>query len=289
MLVFDSVSKSFGGVRALDGLSIRIEPGEVFGLLGPNGAGKTTSISLAVGLLRPDAGRITLEGIGPPHRQAARAALGVAPQSLAIYDDLTARENLELFAGLFGMTRRERRGRAGELLERVGLDDRAGHRVAGFSGGMKRRLNLAAALVHRPRLILLDEPTAGVDPQSRNALFDILRGLRDDAITVVYTTHYMEEAQRLCDRVAIIDRGRLLAMDTVGDLISRFAADRDPEPDQFAEEPKVAMAGAGMNAGSRSSLSGSGRGAGTGGAMAASGSGDLESVFLELTGRTLRD
>ena len=259
MLVFEAVTKSFGRVRAVDGLSFAIEPGEVFGLLGPNGAGKTTSISLAVGLLRPDAGSIRLAGIGEPHEQAAREALGVAPQSLAVYDDLTARENLELFAGLYGMRRRERRARARELLERVGLTDRAHDRVAGFSGGMKRRLNLAAALVHRPKLVLLDEPTAGVDPQNRNALFDIVRGLRDDAITVVYTTHYMEEAQKLCDRVAIIDHGRLLALDTVSELISRFGA----EPEGVSQEVEPSMAGGG--------------------------GGDLESVFLELTGKSLRD
>ncbi len=260
MLSFRGVTKTFGRVRALDRLSFRIEPGEVFGLLGPNGAGKTTSISLAVGLLRPDSGSIELEGIGEPHEQAAREALGVSPQSLAVYDDLTARENLELFSGLYGMTRRERRARARELLERVGLHDRANDRVAGFSGGMKRRLNLAAALVHRPRIVLLDEPTAGVDPQSRNALFDIVRGLRDDTTTVVYTTHYMEEAQRLCDRVAIIDHGRLLALDSVSELISRFGG----EGERVAQDLEPAMTGS-------------------------PGGGDLESVFLELTGRTLRD
>ncbi|MEL6498677.1 MAG: ABC transporter ATP-binding protein [Planctomycetota bacterium] len=259
MLSFRGVTKSFGKIRALDRLSFDVEPGEVFGLLGPNGAGKTTSISLAVGLLRPEHGSIELTGIGGPHTRAARAALGVAPQSLAVYDDLTARENLELFAGLYGQTRRERRATAGELLERVGLHDRAGDRVAGFSGGMKRRLNLASALVHRPRIVLLDEPTAGVDPQSRNALFDIVRGLRGDTTTVVYTTHYMEEAQKLCDRVAIIDHGKLLALDTVDRLISRFKAERDPGTQNF--EPTLAT--------------------GTGG--------DLESVFLELTGKSLRD
>ncbi|MEO1535802.1 MAG: ABC transporter ATP-binding protein [Planctomycetota bacterium] len=259
MLSFRGVTKSFGKVRALDRLSFEVEPGEVFGLLGPNGAGKTTSISLVAGLLRPDSGAIELTGIGEPHTKAAKEALGVSPQSLAVYDDLTARENLELFAGLYGQARRERRSRASELLEQVGLSDRASDRVAGFSGGMKRRLNLAAALVHRPKIVLLDEPTAGVDPQSRNALFDIVRGLRDETTTVVYTTHYMEEAQKLCDRVAIIDHGRLLALDTVDRLISRFKAERERVPQNF--EPTLAT--------------------GTGG--------DLESVFLELTGKSLRD
>lgn len=261
MLSFRGVTKSFGRVRALDRLSFAVEPGEVFGLLGPNGAGKTTSISLAVGLLRPEGGSIELTGIGEPHTTAAREALGVAPQSFAVYDDLTARENLELFAGLYGQNRRERRARASELLERVGLQDRARDRVAGFSGGMKRRLNLASALVHRPKIVLLDEPTAGVDPQSRNALFDIVRGLRDDTTTVVYTTHYMEEAQRLCDRVAIIDHGRLLALDSVDRLISQFGTDRARDAESPDLEP----------------------------ALQGTSGGDLESVFLELTGKTLRD
>lgn len=268
MLRLDRVCKSFGRVKAVDHLSLHIEPGEVLGLLGPNGAGKTTTISIAVGLIRPDAGSVVLEGVGAPHERAARACIGVAPQSLAIYDAMTATENLTLLGALYGLTRRERHTRAQQLLEQVGLKDRARDRVQGFSGGMKRRLNVAAALVHKPRMLLLDEPTAGVDPQSRNALFDIVRGLRAESITVVYTTHYMEEAQRLCDRVAIMDRGRVLAIDSVDGLVSRYASPAIPIASIVRgsrAEPVVTQPQAGDT------------------------SGDLETVFLELTGRSLRD
>ncbi|MEM8756562.1 MAG: ABC transporter ATP-binding protein [Planctomycetota bacterium] len=267
MLVLHEVTKSFGRTQALAGLSLRVEPGEVLGLLGPNGAGKTTTISLAVGLMRPTSGRIELEGLGSPHERATRARIGVAPQSLAIYGELTAAENLILFGGLYGLGRKDRRRRAAEVLEQVGLADRADDRTAGFSGGMKRRLNLAAALVHRPRLLLLDEPTAGVDPQSRSALLDTIRDLRDDSITVVYTTHYMEEAERLCDRVAIVDRGRLLTLDTVEALIRRHADDTS-RVHEIIEKPRAPQPRL---------------------ARAVGATGDLESVFLELTGRNYRD
>ncbi|MGP1272313.1 MAG: ABC transporter ATP-binding protein [Phycisphaerales bacterium] len=265
MLRLEGVCKSFGRVRALDRLTLRVEPGEVLGVLGPNGAGKTTTISVAVGLIRPDAGTVLLEGVGPPHDRRARAQIGLAPQSLAIYDELTASENLKLLGALYGLRRDERARRATELLEIVGLADRAGDRVRGFSGGMKRRLNVACAMVHRPRLVLLDEPTAGVDPQSRNALFDIVRTLRSESITIVYTTHYMEEAQRLCDRVAIIDRGRVLALDTVDALIQRHTRPADPFH-RIADLPNAQPPTIPVRTGS-----------------------DLESVFLELTGRSLRD
>ncbi|OAB55135.1 hypothetical protein AY599_19155 [Leptolyngbya valderiana BDU 20041] len=222
MLQLTDVHKRFGRVTAVDGLSLEVAAGEVMGLLGPNGAGKTTTIGMAVGLLRPDRGTVTLgeDGdFGSPADPAMRRRIGVAPQAIALYEPMTARENLVLFARLHGLGRREALARAGELLELVGLTDRAHHRVAGFSGGMKRRLNLAAALVGRPRLVLLDEPTAGVDPQSRNAIFDIVAGLKAAGVTVLFSTHYMEEAARLCDRVAIVDHGRLLALGTVGELV----------------------------------------------------------------------
>jgi ABC-2 type transport system ATP-binding protein len=221
VLHLTDVRKRFGRVTAVDGLSLDVAAGEVMGLLGPNGAGKTTTIGMAVGLLRPDSGTVTLgEGSGgDPADARVRRLVGVAPQEIALYDAMTARENLAFFARLHGLARHDARRRAGELLERVGLGDRAHHRVAGFSGGMKRRLNLAAALVAEPRLVLLDEPTAGVDPQSRNAIFDIVAQLRAAGVTVLFSTHYMEEAARLCDRVAIVDHGRLLALGAVDELI----------------------------------------------------------------------
>ncbi|MEQ8318563.1 MAG: ABC transporter ATP-binding protein [Phycisphaerales bacterium] len=222
MLRLTDVRKRFGRVTAVDGLSLDVAAGEVMGLLGPNGAGKTTTIGMAVGLLHPDAGTVTLgegTGLGSPADPRMRMLIGVAPQEIALYEAMTARENLVLFARLHGLGRHDAKRRAGELLDGIGLADRAHHRVSGFSGGMKRRLNLAAALVGEPKLVLLDEPTAGVDPQSRNAIFDIVARLKDAGVTVLFSTHYMEEAARLCDRVAIVDHGRLLALGTVGELI----------------------------------------------------------------------
>ncbi|MBY0261109.1 MAG: ABC transporter ATP-binding protein [Phycisphaerales bacterium] len=219
MLKLINLRKSYGTVHAVDGLSLNIPRGSIFGFLGPNGAGKTTTINLCVGLLRPTSGAIDLDGVGSPEDPAVRMRIGVAPQSIALYDTLTAAENLNVFGKLYGLAHAVIRERSGELLDRVGLAERADDRVSTYSGGMKRRLNLAAALIHDPPLVMLDEPTAGVDPQSRNAILDTVRGLRDRGKTIVYTTHYMEEAQRLCDHVAIIDRGRLLAMDTVDNLI----------------------------------------------------------------------
>lgn len=218
-LRLDHVRKSFGGLQAVNGLSLEVNPGEILGFLGPNGAGKSTTINMAVGLLAPDEGRIDVGDAGAPTQPEARRRLGVAPQSLALYGELSAAANLRFFGSLYGLSRSEQRTRATELLEFAGLLDRQHVRVETFSGGMKRRLNLAAALVHRPELVLLDEPTVGVDPQSRNAVFEMVERLRSDGCAVVYTTHYMEEAQRLCDRVAVIDHGQLLALDTVDNLV----------------------------------------------------------------------
>jgi ABC-2 type transport system ATP-binding protein len=217
MLTLTNLCKRFGTITAVDGVSLRINPGEVFGLLGPNGAGKSTTINMAVGLLEPDSGSVELEGFGRPRDPAVRSRIGVAPQSLAIYDDLTGRENVKFFASLYpgGIGA----ARIDEVLEMVGLSDRASTRAKTYSGGMKRRLNLACSLVHDPDVLLLDEPTVGVDPQSRNAIFELVQSLKARGRTVLYTTHYMEEAQRLCDRVGIIDRGKLLAVDSVAALI----------------------------------------------------------------------
>ena len=224
MLRLSDVRKRFGKTIAVDGLSLHVHAGEVMGLLGPNGAGKTTTIGIAVGLLRPDSGSVSLGQetglVGSPDHPRVRTLVGVAPQEVALYDALTARENLAFFGRLHGLSRREARARARELLTSVGLGDRSHHRVHGFSGGMKRRLNLACALVARPRLVLLDEPTAGVDPQSRHAIFEIVANLKAQGVTILFSTHYMEEAARLCDRVAIVDHGRLLALGTVDELVS---------------------------------------------------------------------
>ena len=227
MIVVDKISKRFGEIQAVDQLSLSIRPGETLGLLGPNGAGKTTTISMLVGLLKPDSGSVTLRDPeasigGAPTDPNVRRLLGIAPQALSLYEELTARENLDFFGRLYGLTGDRLRKRRQWALDFAGLSERSSSRVGTFSGGMKRRLNLAVALIHEPRVVLLDEPTVGVDPQSRNHLFDSIERLRSEGLTILYTTHYMEEAQRLCDRVAIVDQGRLLALDTVEALIQQY-------------------------------------------------------------------
>ncbi len=219
MLCLSNLCKRFGPTVAVDELSFEVGPGEILGLLGPNGAGKTTTINMIAGLLRPDAGRIDVDGLGASDQPDVRRRIGVAPQALAIYEELTAAENLRFFGRLTGLTGAALRERVAWSLDFVVLSDRRNDRVKTYSGGMKRRLNLAVALVHDPPYLLLDEPTVGVDPQSRNAIFEKILQLKALGRAVLYTTHYMEEAQRLCDRVGIIDRGRFLALETVDNLI----------------------------------------------------------------------
>ncbi|MCC7177487.1 MAG: ABC transporter ATP-binding protein [Acidobacteria bacterium] len=220
MLTLTNVRKRYGSLTAVDGLSLSVRRGEVFGLLGPNGAGKSTTVGLAVGLLEPDEGKVSIEGRGAPTVAGVRARLGVAPQGLAIYDLLSGEENLRFFGQVYGLAGAALDRRVAACLAFVGLADRARDHAGTYSGGMKRRLNLAAALVHDPDLLLLDEPTVGVDPQSRNAIFDNIEALNRDGRTIIYTTHYMEEAERLCDRIAIVDRGRLLALGTLDELLA---------------------------------------------------------------------
>lgn len=222
MLTLRNVVKRYGGMVAVDGLSLDVRPGEIFGLLGPNGAGKTTTVNLCCGLLQADSGEITLAGIGSPRACAVRARLGVAPQELAIYEELSADQNLRFFGGLYGLRGASLAAKIDAALHFVGLLDRRRDAARTYSGGMKRRLNLAAALVHEPSLLLLDEPTVGVDPQSRNAILENVFALRRQGRTIVYTTHYMEEAQKLCDRVGIVDHGRLIAIGTVAELVARY-------------------------------------------------------------------
>ena len=218
MIRIESVRKQFGSTVALDGLTLDVRPGEMFGLLGPNGAGKSTTMALLTGLQTPDAGRVAVLG-GDPRDPALRARIGLAPQSLALYENLSGRENIAFFARMFGLRGAHLARRVNAALDFVQLADRQHDRAGAYSGGMQRRLNLAAAIVHEPELILLDEPTAGVDPQSRNALFENVLALKAAGRTIVYTTHYMEEVERLCDRVAIVDRGRVLAVDSVPGLL----------------------------------------------------------------------
>jgi ABC-2 type transport system ATP-binding protein len=223
MLHLQSLTRRFGALTALDGVTLDIPAGEFFGLLGPNGAGKSTLMSLIAGLRAPDAGTIALAGRPfAATDAAARRALGLVPQHVALYPDLTAEQNLRLFGELYGLHGPELRTRIDEALVAVQLADRRRELVKRFSGGMQRRLNLVAALLHRPRLLLCDEPTVGVDPQSRNAIFEYLERLNREGLTIIYSTHYMEEATRLCSRIGIIDHGKILALGTLDELLLRL-------------------------------------------------------------------
>jgi ABC-2 type transport system ATP-binding protein len=247
MLEIRNLRKSFGSLVAVDDVSFSLRQGEILGLLGPNGAGKTTTVSMAAGLLTPDRGDVFVAG----HRLAgdtdpAKRRIGLVPQDLALYDELSARDNLRFFGALYSLRGRALEDAIARALSLVGLEDRARDVVKAFSGGMKRRLNLAAGLLHDPDILLLDEPTVGVDPQSRNAIFDNLETLRSRGKGLIYTTHYMEEVERLADRIVVMDHGKVIAEDTLAGLQSR-----------------VAVAGGGKAT--------------------------LETVFLTLTGRSLRD
>jgi ABC-2 type transport system ATP-binding protein len=215
--------KHYGAAAALDGVSFQVHEGELFGLLGPNGAGKTTLLSILSCLLKPSGGQARLLGqLLSPGNRGVRPLIGIVPQELAIYGELTARENLVFFGELYGVRGAELRRRVDNILAAVALSDRADDKASAFSGGMKRRLNLGVALVHGPRLLLLDEPTVGVDPQSRNHIFEEVRRLSAEGVTIVYTSHYMEEVQALCPRVGIMDHGRLVACDSLQSLLQQL-------------------------------------------------------------------
>jgi linearmycin/streptolysin S transport system ATP-binding protein len=225
VLVCTGLRKTYGARVAVDDVGFTIARGETYGLLGPNGAGKTTTISMVCGLLTRDRGDITVAGRAMgPNATHAKAAIGLVPQDVALYDDLTAEENLRFFGRLQGLEGAALATRVAAVLELVGLADRAGDRISDYSGGMKRRANIAAGLLHQPQLLVLDEPTVGVDPQSRNAILSSVEALGDEGLSVLYTTHYMEEAERLCDRVGIIDEGRLVAEGTRRELVAQLGA-----------------------------------------------------------------
>jgi len=225
MLRVNGLKKAYGNLVAVAGVSFDVEKGETVGLLGPNGAGKTTTVSMIAGLIAPDAGEVLIDGIPVSgDTNPVKRRIGLVPQDLALYDELPAQANLELFGALYGISGAHAARVIDEALALVGLKDRAKDRVGTFSGGMKRRLNLAAALLHDPDVLLLDEPTVGVDPQSRNAIFDNLETLKKRGKTLVYTTHYMEEAERLCDRLVIVDHGQVIANDTLAGLYRSIPA-----------------------------------------------------------------
>jgi ABC-2 type transport system ATP-binding protein len=215
-----NLSKSYGENHAVRGISFSIARGEIFGLLGPNGAGKSTTISMLAGITSPSGGQIDFDGTDLfKNRAAAKARIGLVPQELALYPTLSAWDNLIFWGQIYGLRGKQLQQRAGEVLEIIQLTERAHEAVNQYSGGMKRRVNLAIGLLHRPEILFLDEPTVGVDPQSRNAIFESVEALNRAGLTVVYTTHYMEEAERLCHRVAIVDNGQIIALDTPANLI----------------------------------------------------------------------
>jgi len=247
MLEIRHLRKSFGPLVAVDDVSFAVERGRLVGLLGPNGAGKTTTVSMIAGLLTPDRGDVLVGGARlAGDTDPKKRRIGLVPQDLALYDEMSARANLRFFGALYGLSGAALDKAIASALDLVGLADRIHDRVSSYSGGMKRRLNLAAGLLHDPDILLLDEPTVGVDPQSRNAIFDNLELLKSRGKALLYTTHYMEEVERLADRIVVVDHGRVIADDTLAGLQSRVA--------------------------------------GVGGGRAT-----LETVFLTLTGRSLRD
>jgi ABC-2 type transport system ATP-binding protein len=311
MLAVDSLARAFGSLKAVKGISFQVAPGEIYGLLGPNGAGKTTTISCVCGLLRPDAGRIELEGIALADDPIGfKRRLGVVPQETALYGDLSARENLHFWGGLAGLGGANLRSRIAAVLEAVGLAERAKDPVRKFSGGMKRRLNLAIGMLHQPKLLLLDEPTVGIDIQARLNILNVVREVARAGTIVLYTTHYLEEAQELCDRIGIMDEGAILAEGSLQEL-ERLVGEGQILTLKGPFEPGAVAAVIGRDPGVRvveltAGLAildvGKGEGDGEGGAVLGRllGSGvqvdqvsiqqpSLQGVFLKLTGRELRD
>lgn len=309
VLECSGIRKSFGDHVAVKDIGFRIDPGETYGLLGPNGAGKTTTISIIAGLLEPDAGEVTLGGEPMnPDATHTKRLVGLVPQDLAIYPDLGADENLEFFGRLQGLRGADLRRRVAEVLDIIELTDRAGDRTDEYSGGMKRRLNIGVGLLHRPALLILDEPTVGVDPQSRNAILESVERLGEEGMAVLYTTHYMEEAERLCDRIGIVDQGELIAEGTQADLV-RIVGQRDRLT--LTATGSLAATAAALDAVPAVEEAGVTEDgialivdrahehlpeilaiAGRTGSMVKSvdvDSADLESVFLKLTGRALRE
>lgn len=306
MLTVEGLSKSFAGRKVVDGLSLQLRSGETVGLLGPNGAGKSTTVAMICGLLQPDQGQVLLDGRAiASDRDPLKRRIGLVPQELALFEGLSARANLELFASLYGLAGAGRARRVEAALALAGLSERAAERVQAFSGGMKRRLNIACALVHEPDVLIFDEPTVGVDPQSRNAIFDTLEQLRAQGRALLYTTHYMEEAERLCDRIVIMDQGRVIAQDSLAALLAQLpvaamlelglegVADLAPlralpgvrELRQGEHKLHVGLHGMDDAAAVLQAVQAQGLRL----TQLASGRASLEQLFLSLTGRQLRD
>ncbi len=274
MIEVDGLVVRFGELRAVDQLSLQVPAGCLFGLLGPNGAGKSTTINCLGGLLDPDEGSLKVDGISVTDDPiAVRRVLGIAPQALALFASLTVQQNLEVFGGLFGLHGKKLAERVSWGIELSQLQSKQRAVVSSLSGGMKRRLNLACALLHDPKVLICDEPTTGVDPQSRNHLFETIKQLHAEGCTVIYTTHYMEEVEALCDRVAIIDHGRVIADDSIEALLA--ASSNRSFSLELSEGCDIANLERALGDFPIEKLSENRR--------------SLEEVFLDLTGRTLRD
>ncbi len=311
VLAVGDLRKSYDKIEAVKGVSFEIHAGETYGLLGPNGAGKTTTISMICGLLARDAGTVTLDGqpidVGAV---AAKSGIGYVPQELAIYPDLTARENLAFFGRLYGLGGAPLKARVEEVLELIGLTERGSDRTDKYSGGMQRRLNIGIGLLHQPRLLLLDEPTVGVDPQSRNAILESIATLGEHGMAILYTTHYMEEAERLCDRIAIIDGGEIRAEGTQRELVALIGQRDEVRMALTGDLNAAAHAASSIRGVASAAVSATGDGlevlcTDAGRVLprlldAVEGAGahvrgveiiqpDLEAVFLHVTGRALRD
>lgn len=296
MIRAENLRKVYGSLVAVDDLSFEIAQGETFGLLGPNGAGKTTTIHMVIGAVSSDGGTVVIGDVNDTRRPEVRRRIGFAPQALSLYDGLTAEENLRFFGTIYGLRGRGLDARVAWALEFSGLADRRGDRVGTFSGGMARRLNVAVALIHEPALLLLDEPTVGVDPQSRSHILDAIMDLGRGGMAILFTTHYMEVAQRLCDRVGIMDHGRMLDVGTPGELIARHGGVSVVEA-TLARPPRGDVTLPGVLDGDAlrfeskrpleeiAALSAAGVEFGTLNVRQP----DLETVFLNLTGRRLRD
>jgi len=219
MITVRSVSKSYGNIEAVRNVSFSIEKGEIFGILGPNGAGKSTIVNILNTLVRPDKGDVIIDGINiRGDGNTVKLIMGVVPQEIALYEELTAYENLMFWGGLYNIPKPVLIENANRTLDIVDLSSRKKDRIKTFSGGMKRRINIACSLLHNPRILVLDEPTVGVDPQNRNHIFEVIERLHDEGMTIIYTTHYMEEAERFCDKIAIMDVGRIIALGTLKEL-----------------------------------------------------------------------
>ncbi|UNC92617.1 ABC transporter ATP-binding protein [Candidatus Contubernalis alkaliaceticus] len=219
MIEIKNIIKKYNRVKVLDNLTFSIKQGEIFGLLGPNGAGKTTTLRIMSSLIKPDHGEVIVDKIPLSDRKGSiQGLLGVCPQEIALYPELTVQDNLLFFGMMGGLSRKSAYRRAEELIQEMDLKEKTKEKVSLLSGGMKRRLNIAVSIIHRPRVLFMDEPTVGVDPRTRAAIFTLLRSFKKNGMTIIYTTHYMEEADRLCDRVAVMDKGKIIALDTPKNL-----------------------------------------------------------------------